>query len=166
MLTRPQQILIKKAQREAGLADAEYRQALADVSGIADCRSSKDARLTDEHLDALMSYFEAIYWRKVDTEDWHLHGPCNRVADVFKQRGFWASRNRKGETSRDRFVARSLQDQAGALEQELADLGYGLAYCRAIQNRIQPFSLVNYVGALKRTLASKQRATERQDLPF
>ncbi|MBE0541611.1 MAG: hypothetical protein IH623_09510, partial [Verrucomicrobia bacterium] len=47
MLSRAQQILLKRAQREAALDDAEYRDALATVSG---CRSSKDMEFTDRHL--------------------------------------------------------------------------------------------------------------------
>lgn len=158
MLTRPQQILLKRAQAEAGIADAEYRAALALVSGLPGCNSSKDARLMDEHLDAFLSYFEAIYWRKVDTEDWHLHGSCNGIADVFKRRGFWAQRNQRGSTSRDRFVASEYQEAVQHLEQRLAELGYGFAYCRAIQNRIVPFNLVKYRAALARTIKSKLKS--------
>ena len=63
MLSRRQQILLKRAQREAALDDAEYRDALATVSG---CRSSKDPEFTDRHLDVALAYFEAIHWRKAD----------------------------------------------------------------------------------------------------
>lgn len=164
MLSRDQQILLKRAQREAGIDDAEYRESLATLSGLPGCNSSKDKRLTDEHLDALLAYFEAIFWRKVDTEDWHLHGPCKGLADVFKQRGFWSTRNRKGDTSRDRYVNTTLQAEAQALEGELAALGFGLGYVRAIQNNIQPFSLVNYLAALRRTVASKRKRAVEQ--PF
>ena len=63
MLSRPQQILLKRAQREAGLSDDEYRDALQTVTG---CRSSTAPALTDRHLDKVLAYFEAIHWRNVD----------------------------------------------------------------------------------------------------
>jgi len=66
MLSRPQQILLKRAQAEAALPDPDYRSAIATISGMADCRSSKDPRLTDRHVDNLLSYLEAIHWRQVD----------------------------------------------------------------------------------------------------
>jgi len=88
MLSRPQQILLKRAQREAGLPDDEYRDALQTVTG---CRSSKDPQLTDRHLDLLLGYFEAIHWRKVDAGQHvfagELQPPCRPNA-VFRQRGF------------------------------------------------------------------------------
>lgn len=160
-LTRPQQILIKRAQAEAGVSDADYRDALAVVSGMPDCRSSTDRRLTDEHMDAVLAYFEAIFWRAADADAAGVQRRCKGVAAVFKTRGFWAGRNRKGNTSRDRFVGRSMEQEIEGLERELAELGFGLAYVRAIQNNIQPFSLVNYAAALRRTVASKHRKTEQ-----
>lgn len=51
MITRAQQILLKRAQAQAGLDDADYRDAIEAVSGIPGCRSSKDSRLTDRHID-------------------------------------------------------------------------------------------------------------------
>src|SRR5208283_660769 len=98
MLSRAQQILLKRAQREAALADGEYREALETVAG---CRSSKDSPLTDGHLDSLLGYFEAIHWRKVDAGD--LQRSCRPDA-VFRQRGHWAAKNTRQETSRDRFI--------------------------------------------------------------
>jgi hypothetical protein len=81
MLSRAQQILLKRAQREAGLQDDEYRDALEVVTG---CRSSTDRDFTDRHLDLCLSYFEAIFWRKVDAGE--LHTPCSAAA-IFRQRG-------------------------------------------------------------------------------
>lgn len=124
------------------------------MSGMADCRSSTDARLTDAHVDNLLSYFEAILWRKVDAGE--LQASCKPTA-VFRQRGFWASRNRKGNTSRDRHVELECAKQVVALEDELHALGFGFSYLTAIQNHIQPWSVVNYLAALKRTLASKKK---------
>lgn len=157
MLTRDQQILIKRAQAQAKISDDEYREAVAMISGMPDCRSSKDKRLTDGHLDNLLSYFEAIYWRKADQPEIGLQGHLNARA-VFVKRGYWASKNQRGNTSRDRFVTAEKQTEAADLEQELHALGFGLSYVQAIQRNIVPFSQVAYVAALKRTLEAKKRA--------
>lgn len=164
MLTRAQQILLKRAQHEAGLDDPDYRTAVATVSGMPDCTSSKDARLTDAHLDNLLSYFEAIHWRKVDAAE--LQPSCKPDA-VFRQRGFWATRNRRGDTSRDRHARDAAAHEVNRLEDELMKLGYGLAYLSTIQNNIVPFSVVLYAAALKRTLAAKRRKQiNSADKPF
>jgi len=141
------------------LDDADYRDTIATVSGMADCRSSKDARLTDRHVDNLLGYFEAIFWGKVDAGA--LQPGCKPNA-VFRQRGYWAGKNRRGDTSRDRYVAQTVESQVADLERQLAEFGCGLSYLQAIQQRMQrggaPFSLVKYASALKRTLEAKQRA--------
>jgi len=153
MISRAQQILLKRAQAEAALDDADYRQAISVVSGMSDCRSSTDARLTDRHVDNLLSYFEAIHWRAVDAGA--LQPSCKPNA-VFKQPGYWSAKNPGGNTSRDRFGARNLQPKVTALENELTELGFGFSYLLAIQNHIQPFSLAKYLGALTRTVAAKR----------
>lgn len=153
MLSRAQQILLKRAQQQAALDDADYRSAIAIVAGMADCRSSKDARLSDAHLDNLLSYFEAIFWNRVDAGE--LQPSCKRDA-VFRQRGFWAGKNRRGNTSRDRYITREMGAEIGELEDKLTALGFGFGYLQAIQNRIVPFSIVNYRAALQRTLKAKQ----------
>lgn len=158
MLTNPQKGLLKRAQAEAGLEDVEYRDAIEMVSALPGCRSSTDARLTDDHFDSLMSYIDAIYWRKVDTEDWHLHS-CNGFS-VFVKRGYWPAKNQRGDTSRDRFTGEKLRGEIQQAEQALADLGYDFSYVQGIQNRIVPFSLVNYLAALTRTLKSKRKASQ------
>jgi hypothetical protein len=155
MLTRDQQILIKRAQAQAQISDDEYREAVALVSGMPDCRSSKDKRLTDGHLDKIVAYFEAIYWRKVD--ELGAASSCKPNA-IFRQRGYWANKNQRGNTSRDRFVANDKQSEAADLEHQLHALGFGLGYVQAIQRNIQPFTMVAYVAALKRTLKAKQKA--------
>lgn len=154
MLSNAQKGLLKRAQAEVALSDLEYRAALATVSGMADCRSSTDARLTDGHVDRLLSYFEAILWRKVDAGE--LQASCKPNA-VFRKRGFWAGRNRQGNTSRDRHVEQEAARQVVVLEGELHALGFGFAYLSAIENRIVPWSVVNYLAALKRTLLSKRK---------
>ena len=153
MLTNPQKSLLKRAQLQAGIADAEYRETLGRISGLASCQSSTDARLTDAHLDNLLAFFEAIYWSRVDAGE--LPGACKANAP-FRQRGYWAQRNRRGNNSRDRFNAVELGRQIQALEEEMYGLGYSLAYLQAIQVRIEPFSLPAYLGALTRTLKAKR----------
>lgn len=156
MLSRPQQILLKRAQREAALPDDEYRDALELVSG---CRSSTDPRMTDRHVDLALAYFEAIYWRKVDADE--LQPPCSPTA-VFRKRGFWAAKNPSQQTSRDRFLQSTVEREIAAFESALAALGFGVDYCqairaRAVQGRRDPHSQFLYRAALRRTLASKQR---------
>lgn len=155
MITRAQQILLKRAQAQAGLDDADYRDAIEAVSGIPGCRSSKDSRLTDRHIDRVLAYMEAIFWRGVDSSTLQ---PSFRPDAVFRQRGYWASKNPAGNTSRDRFTEASLTGDVKRLEAALAELGYGPAYLRGIKARIGEFDLVNYRAALNRTLTAKQRA--------
>lgn len=155
-LSRKQQILLKRAQAEAGLPDAEYRDAIEIVTALPGCRSSKDTRLSDAHLDALLSYFEAIFWHRVDTENWHLQSPCKGLGDVFQRRAFWAERNQKCNTSRDRFAASRWQSEIAVAEKQLGDLGFGSAYLLAIRSNVSPFNSVAYLAALRRTLKSKR----------
>ena len=162
MLSRSQQILLKRAQKQAALADDEYRDAIAIVSGMEDCRSSTDGRLTDRHCDNLLSYFEAIYWRKVDARALrHVFKPDA----VFRKRGFWASKNPSGNTSRDRYAGNAIAQEVADLEACLTEYGCGLLYFQGIQQRMRrggkDFSLVQYAAALKRTLAAKQRAANQ-----
>lgn len=147
--------MLKRAQKEAGLNDSEYRDALAAVSG---CRSSTDARLTDRHVDLALAYFEAIYWRAVDAG--LLKPNCNPNA-VFRQRGYWAQKNPRNHTSRDRYVAAELGGEIAALEAGLASLGYGPTYCASIRERVTqdtpaPQADRLYKAALQRTLRAKR----------
>jgi hypothetical protein len=73
-----------------------------------------------------MAYFEAIYWKKFD-EMQFVQPPCKPNA-VFRQRGYWASKNPKGNTSRDKFGQSNLQPQVDVLERELNEMGYGFTY--------------------------------------
>lgn len=155
MLTRAQQILLKRAQQEARIDDADYRAAIAMVSGIADARSSTDQRLTDAHMDSLLAYFEAIHWSGVDGG---VIVPKEKPDRVFRARGFWASRNRRGNTSRDRFNELNLGEQIASAEFDLQAMGYDESYTSAIREKIVPFAPWKYLGALQRTLKSKQAA--------
>lgn len=162
MISRAQQILVKRAQREAALCDEEYREALELVSG---CRSTIDPRMTDRGVDLVLGYFEAIYWRKVDSQELQ---PVCRADAVFRQRGYWAQKNSGGQTSRDRFLQASVDGQINALESEMAGLGFGRKYCSAIRSKVthgrnDPDALHRYKAALRRTLESKRK---KADCPF
>lgn len=160
MVTRAQQILLKRAQAAAGVDDGDYRDMIATVSGLADCRSSKDPRLTDEHLDKLLAWLEVYYWRQSDL--------IRRPSDVFRTPGYWVTKNRKGNTSRDRFNQRSEVDLISALEAELGELGYGDTYCAAIRRSVGARNRA-YIAALTRTLESKRglpRAVPADNQPF
>jgi hypothetical protein len=165
MLSRAQQILLKRAQREAGLSDDEYRDAMETVTR---CRSSKDDRLTDRDMDKLIAYFEAIHWRAVDAGTLQ---PCGNAAAVFRQRGYWASKNTKQETSRDRFTGRNQSAEIAALEAELAGMGFGPGYCAAIRQNVckgpaDAHTLHLYQAALERTLKAKAKQRETAGNPF
>jgi hypothetical protein len=161
MLTRPQQILLKRAQQQAGVADEEYRDTLERFCGV---RSSTDPRMGDEHLDIVLSYLEAIYWRGHDAG--HLPAPCKANAP-FLQRGYWASKNPKHNTSRDRYNADELNVEIAALEGQLGrEFGCGPGYFSAIKDKVipearrhmvWPAGLVKYKAALERTLEAKRR---------
>lgn len=145
MLTSAQKSLLKRAQRQAGVPDAEYREALNLVAGVS---SSTDPKLGNVGLDSLLAYFEAIYWRKVDLREAAAPGP----SAVFRRRGYWAGRNRQGNTSRDRFVKSHFQEEINGLEHALQSAGKGPAYLSAIRRRAR--SEAHYVAALRRTLAA------------
>ena len=161
MLSRPQQILLKRAQKQAGLSDDEYRDALETIAG---CRTSKSSDFTDRHLDKVLAYFEAIYWRGVDAGA--LQRPGNTTA-VYRQRGFWAAKNTNSETSRDRFNGTNLTSDITALEAELARLGFNQAYCHSIRKKVtagrnDAHALHLYRTALDRTVKAKARREERE----
>jgi hypothetical protein len=165
MLSRRQQILLKRAQREAALPDGEYREALELVSG---CRSSTAPAMTDRHLDLLMGYFEAIHWRKVDAGE--LQPPCRPDA-VFRQRGYWAAKNTRQETSRDRFTDLNLGRSIADLERKLEELGFGKSYCDSIRKnsthgRNDAHALHLYRAALERTVNAKARRRETAGNPI
>ena len=165
MITRHQQILIKRAQREASLDDADYREALETVSGL---RSTKAPGMTDRHVDLFLAYVEAIFWRKVDAGALQ---PSGKADAVFRQRRYWAAKNPGQQTSRDRYTQSTLESGIARLEAALAELGFGQSYCEAIcQNATggvtDPSARYLYKVALERTLRSTQKARERANDPF
>lgn len=116
MLTNPQKALLKRAQRAAGLPDDEYREAIATVTGMDDCRSSTDPRLTDAHLDRLMAYLEAIQNRREAAMGGGTAAPAT----------YWQGKNPKGCTSRDRHGSAALEGAIRRLEAAMQARGKGL----------------------------------------
>ena len=160
MLSRPQQIKLKMAQKEAGISDDDYREALEVVTG---CRSSTAPALTDRDFDKLLSYFEAIHWHAVDAGK--LQPSC-RTNAVFRRRGYWAAKNTRQETSRDRFNGVNIRAQITALENNLEALGFGAEYCAVIRKNVtkgreDEHALHLYSAALERTVNAKTRRADR-----
>jgi hypothetical protein len=153
VISRSQQISLKRAQAECQLNDVDYRDAIETVTGITGCRSSKHPGLSDEHWDRLVAYMEAIFWRSVDAG---LLQPTRKPNAMFRQRGFWARRNCAGTTSRERYTDASLDRQIDSAERSLAALGFGPGYCAGIRRRVGEASNFAYLAALKRTLKAKQ----------
>lgn len=152
MLSNKQKALLKTAQRDAGIEDADYREMMHHWTG---CSSSTDPRLTDEGFDLLMGLFEGIYWWQKTT----AMGVAFHHSKVFKVDGYWGKKNPKGNTSRDRYAEQGLEADIAALEVELEGMGYGGAYLDQIKLRAGTL-MVNYRAALKRTIAAKRRALE------
>lgn len=154
-LSRAQIILLQRARADAGLEDADYREALHLVAGV---NSSKDPRINDVHLDRLLAYFEAIYWG-------HLDAAIQvKPSRVFSRRGYWAGKNRAGHNSRDRFLLQIIKKDILKLEAELAELGFGDGYIQSIyrntvrdQDDPSAHSLAAYRHALSRTLSAKRK---------
>jgi hypothetical protein len=155
MISRSQQIALKRAQAEAHIDDVEYRDTLELLTGIDGCRSSKHPGLTDEHWDRLIAYMEAIFWRNVDAG---LLQPSGKPKAMFRQRHFWSSRNFGGSNSRERYTSSSLDSQIEAVERELAGLGFGPGYFAGIRRRVGAASKFAYLAALQRTLKAKRPA--------
>ena len=165
MLSNSQKSLLKRARREAGLSDQEYRDALELITG---CRSSTSPAVTDRHLDKLLAYFEAIHWRGVDAGT--VRPNCSASA-VFRQRGFWSARNTNVETSRDRYVQKNTGRAVADLESDLAEIGFDQAYCAAIRRKVthgrdDAHALHLYRSALERTLKAKAHQVEPAGKPF
>jgi len=150
-LTNAQKVLLHRAKREARIEDEDYRAAIASVMQREDCRSSKDRRLTDEHLDRLMAWFEFYHWHGVDEERWEARTDSRAV---FRRRGYWREKNRAGTTSRDRYNARGLQAECNRLEGLLQRAGKGADYCETIRRKTG--GGWNYAAALRRTARAKE----------
>lgn len=150
--------------RQAGLSDNDYRDALEVVSGF---RTSKSPALTDRDLDKALAYFEAIYWRSVDAGSLQ---PSSSATAVFRRRGYWAAKNTSQETSRDRFTGENLLARIAALERKLAGMGYGFTYCAEIRRKVthgrnDGRSQHLYLAALTRTVEAKVKRQDREPVP-
>ena len=164
-LTNPQKALLKRAQREAGIEDAEYRETLQLICGV---RSSTALSLTDRDLDRLLAYLEAIAWRGFDAGTLQ---PSRSAAAVFRKPGYWKAKNTNRETSRDRFTGENIGSQIAALEGELQALGFGPGYCATIRAKVcgqrnDGHAMRQYQAALARTLNAKARQAEAARNPF
>jgi hypothetical protein len=191
MLSNAQKWLCKRAQAQAALSDADYRDTWQTVAGVT---SSTDPKLTDRQMDKFLALLEAIYWRKVDAGqapspqaiaqlakdaaaipspggEGQGEGGPSRAATLnpllrrldllpFRARGFWANKNTKESTSRERFAAQAIASEIQELEAQLDAIGYGGQYCARILENIStagPQRLVNYRAALRRTLNAKRK---------
>ncbi len=161
MLSPAQRRLLKMAQREAHLPDAEYREELQRLAGV---DSSTAATWTDEQFDCVMAYFEAIHSNKVRQG---LIEPSYSPRSVFRQAGYWAAKNSRGNTSRDRYTASQLGEMIQNTEIKLAGQISGnatnyLARVRetVVGNRVGIAAERDYLAALQRTLASKLRTRD------
>lgn len=167
MLSRAQQVILKRAQRQAGISDDEYRDALEHWAGV---RTSTAPELTDEHLDLLLSYIEAIYWRGVSAG--RLQPPC-KPSEPFQKPGYWAAKNPSGNTSRDRYTVEALNEAIAILEHQLTgEFGCQPGYFHSIKSKVIPAArlnmtwpqgLVKYRAALERTLTAKRK---KANAPF
>lgn len=93
--------------------------------------------------------------------------PSCKPDAVFRQRGYWAGKNTRQETSRDRYNGMNLDGEVSALESSLQRLGFGLAYCATIRakvtgGRTDPHAQHLYRAALERTIKVKQKQIYRQ----
>ncbi len=124
-----------------------------------------------------MKYFEAIYWRASDSlsprERAGVRGPgspsfpscpsVNPRSKIFQRRGYWASKNPRGNTSRDRYVSNNIESVVERLESELNSLVGNPRYVGAIRNNClcsafpRPQEWANYAAALRRTIAAKRK---------
>ncbi len=146
MISNAQKSLIKRAQRAAGLTDAEYREALATVTGFPDLTSSTDSRLGDHHVDRLLGYLEAIYWRRPEAD--------RKWSPIFKRQGYWAAKN-AGRSSRERWQDDRVQADIRALETALQRAGCAPAYLAGIRRKAG--GDWGYRSALRRTLEARER---------
>lgn len=161
-LTNAQKSLCKRAQRQADVPDAEYREAWRQITGLADCDTSTDPRLGNRELDKMMSYMEAIYWRRIDERTLQV-GAYNRH-HPFRTRGYWSARNRKIETSRDRFLAGAASGNVIGLERNLSLAGYDPKNLEGIRRRMDGKTPFAHRAALQRTLnALKNKNPEEHE---
>jgi hypothetical protein len=158
MLTRSQIKLVKMAQREIGLSDADYRDCWRTVAGVS---SAKDPRITDEQFDSMLSYLEAIAARS--------GAPASGPAKIFRTPSYWRNKNTKAESSRDRYARARAQEDIAQLENKLLELGYFANYAREIKHRVlgdgpvTVLGLHKYRSALQRTIDARATLEPQMD---
>jgi len=159
MISRAEQIWLKRAQSAAGIADPEYRESLDRFAHV---RSSTDPRMTHDQFERLMGYFEAIHWRLRESG-------AAQPSDVFRRRGYWAERCHDGDRNRARYAMHQQTDQIHELERDLIGSGVSVDYldgirARAMRNARHPDTrdLSAYRAALRRTLAARLRKEEHE----
>ena len=94
-----------------------------------------------------------IYWRGVDSGA--LQPRC-KPNSPFRKRGYWAGKNRRDSTSRDRYAAQQLATQIIVCEDRLAALGFGGNHLRAILEKTG--AGMGYWAALRRTISFKEES--------
>ena len=159
MLSKLQIMRLQMARRQAGIPDDEYRDILANI--FDGCVSSKDPRLTNEHWDRIVAFWEAVYFRKLERGE--VNPPGRN--EMFQKRGYWAEKNQRDNTSRDRYTRDDLAGQISAAEARLHALGKGPHYCAAIRARIggdaaSPLQQRKYLAALLKTAEAAKRRAE------
>jgi hypothetical protein len=159
MISRAEQIWLKRAQAAAHLEDAEYREALQQFAHV---RSSTDPRMTHDQFERLMGYFEAIHWRLRESG-------AAQPSDVCRRRGYWAERCHDGDANRARFAMHQQTDQIHELERDLIGSGVSVDYLDGIRVRSMSSpahpdtrDLAAYRAALRRTLAARLRKEEHE----
>lgn len=149
MLSNPQKSLVKRAQRQAAVPEEEYRDMWRMVTSWQDCDTSTDPRLGDVHMDRMMGFLEAIFWRRV--QEGALQPPSKANAP-FQKEGFWATRNKAQSTSRDRYQKKRIGDSVQDLEARLLAAGYPPQKIAAIKEKMKCHDQWALRSALHRTL--------------
>lgn len=149
MLSNAQKSLVKRAQRQADVPEEEYRDMWRMVTGWQDCDTSTDPRLGDVHMDRMMGFLEAIFWRRV--QEGALQPPSKANAP-FQKEGFWATRNKTQSTSRDRYQKKRIADSVQDLEARLLATGYPPQKIAAIKGKLRYHDEWALRSALHRTL--------------
>ena len=149
MLSNPQKSLVKRAQRQAAVPEEEYRDMWRMVTGWEDCDTSTDPRLGDVHVDRMMGFLEAIFWRRV--QEGALQ-PASKANAPFLKEGFWKNRNKAQSTSRDRYQKQRITTSIHELETKLQAAGYPMQKIIAIKRKLRYHDDWAVKSALHRTL--------------
>lgn len=149
MLSNPQKSLVKRAQRQADVPEEEYRDMWRMVTSWQDCDTSTDPRLGDVHMDRMMGFLEAIYWRHV--QEGTLQ-PASKANAPFQKEGFWKNRNKAQSTSRDRYQKQRITESVEDLKVKLMKAGYPVQNITALERQLRYHNQWALKSALHRTL--------------